>query len=82
MNNIMNDIESTVFIDESSIWTLRSGLYHHRRKSSTLKSNCIHPLNPEKVHIWGGISWSGPTPFHCFVNNLNADGCVRIINEI
>ena len=82
LNNINNEFESTVFIDESSIWTLRSGIYHHRKKSSRPKANSVHPRNPEKVHVWGGISWDGPTPFYCFINNLNSVEYIRIIEDI
>ena len=82
LNNIDNNFESTVFIDESSIWTFRSGLYHHRRKNSRPRSNCIYPPNPNKIHVWGGISWNGPTPFYLFQNNLDSNEYQRIILDI
>ena len=82
MNNINDDFQSTVFIDECSVWTFRSGLYHHRRPSSSPKANCIHPPNPEKVHCWGGISWDGPTPFYLFDYNLDSDEYQKIIHEL
>jgi hypothetical protein len=63
LNNIDNNFETTVFVDESSIWALRGGLYHHRKKSSYPKCNTIHPRNVKKVHIWGGICWNGPLPY-------------------
>ncbi len=34
INNINNNMETTVFVDESSCWTLCEGLYFMRRKSS------------------------------------------------
>ena len=51
LNNIDNDFQNTVCIDESSIWAMRQGLYHHRRPKTCPKANAIHPPNPEKVHI-------------------------------
>ena len=53
MNNIDNNFESTVFCDESSIWTLRGPNYHHRRKGR-------YP---------GGITWAGAIPFVVNLND-------------
>ena len=67
INNIDNNFQNTVFVDESSIWALRGGLYHHRRKSSLPKCNTVGPRNVQKVHIWGGICWDGPLPYVLYV---------------
>jgi hypothetical protein len=63
MNNIDNDFHTTVFCDESSIWTLRGPLYHHRKRGRHPRSNTIWGKNAEKVHIWSGITWMGAIPF-------------------
>ena len=63
MNNIDDDFRSTVFCDESSIWTLRGPLYHNRKRGRYPKSNTIWGRNAEKVHIWSGITWTGAIPF-------------------
>ena len=82
MKNINDDLQNTVFIDESSIWTLRSGLYRLRKRTSNPKSICIFPPHSAKVHVWGGISWSGPTPFYLFEHNLDSEEYQRIITDI
>jgi hypothetical protein len=77
MNNIDNNFETTVFCDESSIWTLRGPNYHHRRKGRYPKCNTIWGRSAQKVHIWGGITWAGAIPF--VVNYIFAsvnDSCV------
>jgi hypothetical protein len=63
LNNIGNNFQNTVFIDESSIWAKRGGLYHNRKKAKYPKCNTINPKCVEKVHIWSGISWDGPLPY-------------------
>ena len=62
LNNIGNDFRNTVFVDESSVWCLRGGLYHHRKKNKNPRCNTSEPRNVEKVHVWSGISWYGPIP--------------------
>jgi hypothetical protein len=59
LNNRDNDFRNTVFVDESSVWCLRGGLYHHRKKGKNPKCNTSEPRNVEKVHVWTGISWDG-----------------------
>ena len=80
LNNIENDFQNTVFVDESSVWTFRQGLYHHRRKSSLPRANAIHPPHPSKLHIWGGITWDGPIPFVYFDSNLTSEAYEIIID--
>ena len=81
MNNIDQDFHNTAFVDETSVWTFRQGLYHHRRRGKYPRSNSIHPPNPVKLHIWGGVSWDGPIPFVYFDNNLTSNGYEIIVNE-
>ncbi len=81
MNNVNNDVKSTVFIDESSIWAMRQPYYHHRRRSSCPRLNAIHPPNPQKLHLWSGISWEGAVPLVLFDNNLTSHGYEIIIDE-
>ena len=71
----------TAFIDESSIWTMRPPIYHHRRPSSLPKANAIRPPHPVKVHIWSGITWDGPIPPFIFDNILTATGYLDIVND-
>ena len=70
-----------MFVDESSIWTLRGGLYHHRKKSKIPKSNTVWGKNAEKVHVWSGITWAGSIPFILFDNNLTGEGYQEINEE-
>jgi hypothetical protein len=63
LNNIDNNFETTVFVDESSIWALRGGLYHHRKKSSYPKCNTIHPRNVKSTVF--GVEYVGMD--HCLV---------------
>ena len=81
MNNIGNDFHTPAFIDESSIWTMRPPIYHHRRPSSLPRANAIRPPHSDKVHIWGGVTWDGPIPPFMFDNILTAGGYEIIINE-
>ena len=81
LNNLNNNFHTTVFIDESTVWTLRGGLYHHRRKSSFPKANTIHPPHPVKVQIFGGISWDGPIPFKIFTRNLDGEFYMEVLDE-
>ena len=53
---------------------------HHRRPRTCPKANAIHSLNPEKIQIWGGISWAGPKPFVLFDINLKAEDYEIFIN--
>ena len=62
-NNIDNQFRNVCFVDESSCWTLRSGLYHSRKPTKNRKCNGIRPRFSEKVHVWSGISWNGPLPY-------------------
>ena len=48
---------------------MRGGLYHFRKKGRHPKCNTIHPRNVKKVHIWGGVSWSGPLPYMVNLEN-------------
>jgi hypothetical protein len=63
MNNIDNDFQTSVFCDESSIWTMRGPLYHNRKRGRYPRSNTIWGKNAEKIHIWSGITWMGAIPF-------------------
>ena len=56
-------METTVFVDGCSCWTLCEGLYFMRRKSSRPKCNTISSKGSTKVHIFGGITWAGPMPY-------------------
>ena len=79
LNNLTDPFQTTVFIDECTVWTLRGGLYHHhRRKSSLPKANTIHPPHTEKVQIFGGISWDGPLPFKLFTRNLDTEFYIEV----
>jgi len=69
LNNIDCNFQKTIFVDESSIWAMRGGLYHFRKKGRHPKCNTIHPRNVKKVHIWGGVSWSGPLPYMVNLEN-------------
>ena len=46
------------------------------------KSNCIYPLHTAKVHVWGGISCVGHTPFYLFEHYLDSEEYRRIITGI
>ena len=71
INNINNNMETTVFVDECSCWTLCERLYFMRRKSSHPKCNTISSKGSSKVHIFGGITWAGQMPYIVsFVNKL------------
>ena len=59
----MEDHLKTLFVDESSIWTLRGGLYHNRRKSSCPKANTVWGRGSDKVPIWVDICWDGYIPY-------------------
>ena len=73
LNNLTDPFQTTLFIDECTVWTLRGGLYHRRPKSSLPKANKIHPPHTEKVHIFGSVSWDGPLPFKMFTRNLDTE---------
>ena len=62
LNNLDNNFQNVVFVDESSCWTLRPGLYCNRRPSIRPKCNAVFLNHSKKVHIWSGISWNGPVP--------------------
>lgn len=62
LNNINNDFTNCVFVDESTMQTMRWGIYHHRMPSGkprvcSIKERCV-----ESVQMWCGISYEGPTP--------------------
>ena len=52
-----------------------------RRKSSCPKANTLHPPHPEKVQIFGGISWDGPIPFKMFTRNLDTEFYIEVLDE-
>ena len=63
LNNLTNNFQNTLFVDETSLQTRRSGNYRNRKPSS-------RPLNAgekfrsvETLNIWGGISYEGTTEF-------------------
>lgn len=66
LNNLNNDFKHTVFVDETSIQTRRSGLYHNRRPSSRPRVAATKPRNVQTLNIWGGISYEGTTEFAVF----------------
>ena len=73
LNNIWNEFKTTVFTDESSFWALRGGLYHMRRPTKIPKCNTTEPRGADKIHIWGGISWDGPTKYRVSINFVKID---------
>ncbi|CAF1072277.1 unnamed protein product [Brachionus calyciflorus] len=81
LNNLNDDFENTVFVDETSIQTCRSGLYHMRKKSKRPKVSSLKPRSVKTLNIWGGISFHGTTEFVMFTHTLNQDGYRFLINH-
>ena len=57
------DLKTITFADETSCYTFTYRSYHNRYPTSepiSVKEN-VH--NRYKVHVWGGISYEGPTDF-------------------
>ncbi|CAF0860996.1 unnamed protein product [Brachionus calyciflorus] len=78
---INSDLRNLIFVDEAAFQTGRFGLYHMRKSSSRpsavwTKSRCVDRLN-----IWGGISWNGPTQFVPFTTTLNSKGYSLILKN-
>ena len=34
-----------------------------------------------KLHVWGGISWKGPTPIVIFEGKMNGAGYIEVVNN-
>ena len=62
------DKRRIVYGDESSLQTLRYGLYHNRKISSNPQANCVYLRFVETIHLWIGISHYGCTPFVVLIN--------------
>ena len=41
----------------------------------------FRPKHPIKVHVWGGISWNGPTPLVIFEGVMDADGYINVLTS-
>ena len=52
-----------VFVDEDAFQTGRYGLYHMRKASCRPKASWVKPRYVQRLNVWGGISWNGPSKF-------------------
>ena len=75
--------ENCIFVDECTI-ELRKETFKKWRKNlpfQTVNSSVGKPPHNPKIHVWAGISRSGPTQIIIFKGNLKGPGYVRILQR-